>query len=145
MEQTPFGTSMFWSPGTGGAALLVNVPSGLRQIKDREHLRWILARNLSWKARQEENPGQATAYLVEQLELAGLTDPYLDRDSLERGTMAAWERLCETPGVQERLEMLLPEDTTFPLAPRRDPQALDEFLECGLEAWANEVTSGPLL
>lgn len=135
-----------WEPPSESPALTLLLPDGWENVETQDDILFLIARRLRELILAEDDPKESVAYLLSELENAGLIDPYLDRKALIKGSASEVASLLERPDLRSRLlEMSGVEKSDFPLKPNGTPDGLETYQSLSLTDWVNDVLPPPLL
>ena len=135
-----------WVPSSESPALTLLLPDGWESVETQDDLLFLVASRLRELILAEDEPGLSIAYMLDELESAGLTDPYLDKNLLTKGDAGEIQNLLDRPDLKWRLlEMAGVEKSDFPLKPNGTPDGLETYQSLSLTDWVNDVLPPPLL
>lgn len=129
-----------WGPSSESPALTLLLPDGWESVETQDELLFLIARRLRELILAEDEPELSIEYLLDELESAGLIDPYLDKNLLTKGDAGEIQNLLDRPDLKWRLlEMAGVEKSDFPLKPNGTPDGLETYQSLSLTDWVQEV------
>lgn len=139
-------TNRIWEPPSESPALTLLLPDGWESVNSQDSLLHLIAIRLRELILAEDEPELSIEYLLDELESAGLIDPYLDKNLLTKGDAGEIQNLLDRPDLKWRLlEMAGVEKSDFPLKPNGTPDGLETYQGLSLTDWVNDVLPPPLL
>lgn len=129
-----------WVPSSESPALTLLLPDGWESVETQDELLFLIARRLRELILAEDEPELSVEYLLDELESAGLIDPYLDKNLLTKGDAGEIQNLLDRPDLKWRLlEMAGVEKSDFPLKPNGTPDNLTDYQALTLSEWVQGV------
>lgn len=129
-----------WVPSSESPALTLLLPDGWESVETQDELLFLIARRLRELILAEDEPELSIEYLLDELESAGLIDPYLDKNLLTKGDAGEIQNLLDRPDLKWRLlEMAGVEKSDFPLKPNGTPDNLTDYQALTLSEWVQGV------
>lgn len=136
--------SAWWTPPSGSPALTVEVPEAWNQeIPNEESLFSLMEDKLAGMIESSEEPEEAAAQMLADLESAGLIDSWVNRKALARADRKELFQLLARPELKYRLkEMCFPPENRpgslrYPL--KAEAEQSDGTDEMTLAEWTDEV------
>jgi len=129
-----------WVPSSESPVLTLLLPDGWESVETQDELLFLIARRLRELILAEDEPELSIEYLLDELESAGLIDPYLDKNLLTKGDAGEIQNLLDRPDLKWRLlEMAGVEKSDFPLKPNGTPDNLTDYQALTLSEWVQGV------
>lgn len=129
-----------WVPANEEWALMVEIPLQLEQIPNMETLLGLVAKRVQILILEAEDPEEAVQYMITELDMAGLIDPYLNKKKLIQGDLREIENLLDRPKLEWRLKSMTElEPKDFPLQPNGNQEALETWEDMTLNNWTDNV------